>query len=467
MRPLRKSTREPFSEIRRWAGGNAEQTAGLVFIDTPGLSVAGSIKDEVLCHVLSKKNQQIIVELLRQDELDIIIHLVLNPRQSDFSDLWKAVVEQCSPDELSDLGDRLILAINGFNLYFTDPNLIRKWSDPESSRREGDIFAVTLEDNILKKMSERGTIRPVRPVSLTARRLSNTPMATTASSRKIQGQDGVLVQAGAPCYQTLERLGLVESLRENVEALCNADDRGQGYLVRQLLEVIRENGPRLLVRKHLIRSMLLASIRKIRETLLRSYDENGHLNSQVVQDAIRQCLGAVKEHDLATIETFAATNLDRLVEQTVQFPAVGHRAADVRGHSTTRPAWASEAFNQVGKLVFNALKEQPGVSPQSSAIFRRFFEERLNTWRVAWGYEATRLPAPTQQHPTPGHLVRYSLKIHVREMLCRLLPDSADISLQNIVQEPGDQETIHKVQNQLNDILKKAEAICQHEGMPI
>ncbi|MFM7983996.1 MAG: hypothetical protein ACKPKO_32195, partial [Candidatus Fonsibacter sp.] len=54
-----------FSEISRWLGSSdSEKTFAdnLTFIDTPGLKAGGSDSDEVLRHVLAKKNQQIAVE---------------------------------------------------------------------------------------------------------------------------------------------------------------------------------------------------------------------------------------------------------------------------------------------------------------------------------------------------------------------------------------------------------------------
>ena len=80
-----------FSEINRWLDGLGDEKAfadNLMFIDTPGLKAGGSDSDEVLRHVLSKKNQQIAVELLKNDELDLIVHLVLCGQQSDFASLW-------------------------------------------------------------------------------------------------------------------------------------------------------------------------------------------------------------------------------------------------------------------------------------------------------------------------------------------------------------------------------------------
>ena len=154
-----------------WAKERANEARELIFIDTPGLNVDGTAKDEVLRYVLSKKNQQIVIELIRNDELDVIVHLVLNGQSSKFLQLWRAVADQCFPTELADIEDRLVLAINGVNLYFTNDDLSRKWQNAEAARIEGDHFAVSIEDNILNKMLDRGHCRPSKVCFLDGSRI--------------------------------------------------------------------------------------------------------------------------------------------------------------------------------------------------------------------------------------------------------------------------------------------------------
>jgi len=161
----------PFREFVRWSGRPESDFQSLAFIDTPGLGVTGSIKDEVLRHTLEHKSTQIVLELLRNDELDLIIHLVLCGETSQFARLWAAVERQCGPEELSDLSERLVLAVNGFNRYFTNADLKRKWSDPTAAEREGDQFATSIDDNVLKRMSERGTLRPTRVCFIDCKRI--------------------------------------------------------------------------------------------------------------------------------------------------------------------------------------------------------------------------------------------------------------------------------------------------------
>ncbi len=69
--------RDSFDRVLQFADGDDQQAKRLRFIDTPGLAVSSVAKDEVLRHYLGKKSNQIALELLRRDELDIVIHLVL------------------------------------------------------------------------------------------------------------------------------------------------------------------------------------------------------------------------------------------------------------------------------------------------------------------------------------------------------------------------------------------------------
>ena len=135
-----------FSEIGRWLGSSESEKTfadNLTFIDTPGLKAGGSDSDEVLRHVLAKKNQQIAVELLKHDELDLIVHLVLCGQQSDFASLWSHL-EGVDSEILQDLGDRIIVAVNGFNVYFDNPDLSRRWKGGDGAG-DDDHFNVSVQ----------------------------------------------------------------------------------------------------------------------------------------------------------------------------------------------------------------------------------------------------------------------------------------------------------------------------------
>lgn len=447
--------REPYSQILRWAGPHAAEAAELVFIDTPGLNVAGTAKDEVLRHVLSKKNQQIIVELIRNDDLDVIIHLVLNGGQSAFSQLWSAVADQCSAEDLADLEDRLVLAINGVNLYFTNDDLMRKWKNPEAAQREGDHFAVTLEDNVLNRISDRGRVRPAKVCFLDSRRIVKDYAEAYARHRELLEQ---WCSPGAVGHETLRRLGLVEALRRNVEPLCDPADRGQGHLVRLVLELLREKGNRLFVRKHLIRNKLLAAIHRLHEALRRNYDDSGTLNFQAIQKSIRQCLAGIDLSDPGSIESFAHKHLDSLVEQVV--PALDA--------VVTKENWVNACFNKFASLCYQAMTHRlRNTSREMAGLFATYFQERANHWRQAWGYAGARMPPPTRKEPDSAELLRHVLKLHAREMLYQLVSDQAG-GVGHIPQSDQDQETMRHVLATLGRLERQASELClQHGESPL
>ena len=156
--------KDRFDEIRKWLELSEDDMSSLVFIDTPGLATEGSVKDEVLRHPLSVKSNQIVLELLKNDELDIIIHLVLCAEQSNFSRIWESLEKECGSIGMQDLSERLILAINGTNIYFQDKNMKKEVAS-------GEHFEMSIEDNILLKMSPRGRIQPEKICFLDSKKI--------------------------------------------------------------------------------------------------------------------------------------------------------------------------------------------------------------------------------------------------------------------------------------------------------
>jgi hypothetical protein len=253
----------------------------------------------------------------------------------------------------------------------------------------------------------------------------------------------------------MKRLGILDSFRENLEALCDPKDRGQGYLVRQIMGLIDQNGAKLFLRRNLIRSRLLASITTLRDLLARNFDDDGKLNAQAMQSALRHCLSAIGVRDLANVETYAANHLDEEVGQVV--PAPGDSSAD--------EDWVQTSFVSVVGLVLQKMRDQPGVNQQSVTMMTKYYQEKSRSWQRNWGYQGCRLPVPTDQNPTPGELVRHCLKLHAREILCELVADSTGLAMANLAQEPKDRETVQKTLRRLDDMAKQAELLCQSVGV--
>ena len=395
---------------------------------------------------------------MRNDELDLIVHLVLCGNQSAFSQLWRAVSEQCEPDELADLGDRLVLAVNGTNLYFTNPDLKRKWADAGAAEREGDPLSITIEDNILKKMGERGTVRPARICFLDSRRIveasGNRYEQVYATFRPVLES---WCRPGGVGHETLGRLGLLETFPQNVQALCDPADRGQGFLIRQILELAKEKGPRLFLRKHLCRSRLHFAVKKLHGLLLRYYDAQGQLNRQAIQEAVRRCLGFLNPQNANSIELFSRTSLDPAIERAVPGPEAGVQS----------PRWFSDIFNQAAKLVFQEIIRNGKPPREAQTLFAQHFQERINVWKSQWGYRTAQLPPPSPQQPTTADLLRHCLKFHVREMLYQLqVGDRALEGAKALAQTPQDKESVQKALALLNRVAGQADCLCDQFGVP-
>jgi hypothetical protein len=449
----------PFQQFVKWSGRPAQDFLSLSVIDTPGLGVTGSIKDEVLRHVLENKSTQIVLELLRNDELDLVVHLVLCGETSQFARLWAAVERQCGPDELTDLSERLVLAINGFNRYFTNADLKRKWSDPTAPAREGDHFATSIEDNILKRMSERGTLRPTRICFIDCLRIVEglSGRSYAEAYQTFRPEMEAWGRPAAPGYGTLERLGLLPTYAENMRSLCDPADRGQGFLVRQVLALIRDQGARLFVRKALVRSRLLAGIRSLRETLLRYYDSDGRLQTTAFRSGLHSLLKPLHAEGLPGVERFAREHLDSKIEGLL----------GRIGQESMGPRWVEDAFKGLCSLVYSTLAAQTGLDGGMSRLVEPHLQERLAHWRHAWGYEKADLPPPSRKQPETATLLQHCLMFHARDILCQLLSEDLTTWGKDVPQDEADRATAQAVIQRLERADAEATRICHEQGVDV
>jgi hypothetical protein len=449
----------PFNLFARWSGRPAADFVPLALIDTPGLGVTGSSKDEVLRHVLENKSIQIVLELLRNDELDLIIHMVLCGESTQFARLWGAVERQCGSEELNDISERLVLAVNGFNRYFTNADLKRKWTDPEAAAREGDHFATSIDDNILKRMSERGTLRPARVCFLDSRRIVE---GLTGRSYQ-QAYETFLPPAQSWCrpggagYSTLERLGLLADFPENLQALADPEDRGQGFLVRQVLGLIREQGALLFLRRALIRSRLLAGIRSLRVALLRFYDNQGQLQSGAFRAALHALLRPLRQAGPRAIEDFAREFFDGELNNLVV------RLSREAGNKD----WVEEGFKGLCLLVFRSLAARAGIDSNMARLVEPYLRERMSQWRRAWGYETAQLPRPSRNHPETADLLRHCLCLHAREILSQLTSEGHIATAADVPQDESDRVRAAGVIQLLGRAEAVAARLCHEQGIPV
>jgi hypothetical protein len=516
-----------FEQIKRWAG--PEDISDFVFVDTPGLATSGNVKDEVLMHCLAQKSSQIVLQLLKDDELDIIIHLVLCGEASAFSVLSRTLERELGSKALDDLAERMILAITGTHRYLVNPDLKRKyqsaptpvpavqepkWFVAQENKRlgpftlvqlkematsgqiqastmvlregaqqwtqaalveglippaafqqnpqaggpshEGDHFSTTLEDNILNRMGLGNRVRPARICFLDCRKFVET-YGKPYDQFFDQHRATMLrwIQPGSAAYDTLKRLDLVESFATNVEALCRSDDRGQGFLIRQIIELIKEKGPFLFVKKYLTRTKLRAALKDLGKLLSRYYDENGRSNRTAIRETIQKCLHFLDPKELSTIEVFAA-ELD---------PHIDHLIRPNLKNTARRNGWIPEAFQCMTRIVFDSSIKKASVSVETAKPFNDYLSELCETWLEQWGYRSADLEFPSDGHTKHWELVKQTLKVHCREMLYQLVAaDRTEEIKASTVQSTDDQEQMREILNKLSQATQLAETVCNQHG---
>jgi hypothetical protein len=456
-----------FSEIKRWMkqyGADPAFAGHLTFIDTPGLKPAeagGIDSDEVLRQVLARKNQQIVVELLKNDELDLIVHLVLCGQQSDFSTLWNALEEKDS-GVLQDLGDRIIVAVNGFNMYFNNVDLSRRWRNGASGT-EDDHFNVSLQSCILGRLSERGTLNPLTICFLDVKRVAegfSGGKSYTDFYRDCRGHAEAWAEPGGVGHDTLRRLGILDSFKKNLDAIANEEDCGKGFLVHCVMEAWKTQGPKLLVRRFIVRSGLLRSIRELRKFLSLYYDDQGKMTKQSVTDALKSTLAFLDPSSPDAIDTFCAREVD---------PYIAKKFVDLAIAEEKSPKWASIAFQKMVSWVVSRIKaHNPTMKPEVETNLKKFFHQELNSSAAAWGYMSSQLPLPSREDQAPHHLVVHALRYHAREFLhnCVQLAGSDD-NLAGVMQDEKDREDMAAVMSSIKELQKEVEQFCATHGVSV
>lgn len=455
-----------FSEISRWLGSSESEKTfadNLTFIDTPGLKAGGSDSDEVLRHVLAKKNQQIAVELLKHDELDLIVHLVLCGQQSDFASLWSHL-EGVDSEILQDLGDRIIVAVNGFNVYFDNPDLSRRWKGGDGAG-DDDHFNVTIQSNILGKMSERGALIPLNICFLDVRRVIESRGGSYEDyyqERKAAAESWAAPNGVG--YTTLRRLGILDRYKANLEAICDPQDCGKGFLVRQIVEAWKSQGPKLMVRRFVVRSRLLASIRDMKSLLGSYYDMEGQMTRQSVTDALKSTLSFIDATKHDAIDRFCHKEIDPFIDKEV---AARAEAAVKQGGK--EKSWSVAALRTTVSYIFARIKaHNPGLKPEVEGVLNQFLTAQLRMCAPAWGYSTVELPFPTKEDKAPRDLLTHALKYHSREFLHKCLQvASSDDDLAGVMQDDEDKLRMKELIAEINRLHAEAERLCSTYGVVV
>ncbi|MCP4106322.1 MAG: hypothetical protein GY749_12405 [Desulfobacteraceae bacterium] len=437
------SLKDRFDEIKKWTGLSDNEISSLVFIDTPGLATDGSVKDEVLRHPLAVKSNQIVLELLKNDELDIIIHLVLCADQSKFTKLWEALENECGAIGMEDLSERLVLAINGTNIYFHDKNMKKEVAS-------GEHFEMSIEDNILLKMSPRGRIQPAKICFLDSRKYiegSGGPFSKPKYEKIYQNNREIMSEWLTPNtkpYSYLEQMGMVDLFKENIEALCDPDDRGQGFLIRQIVNLIREKGPVLLLKKYLVRTNLLNTCEKLNKILSTYYDNDGKLNCQATKDAMQNCFSFLDKDDLFIIENFCAENIDPEIEGIIKTDESDEN-------------WIRKSFESICNILLRKIIDESGANRETAAIFKKFFKVQLEKWIGDWGYSTSHM----KLNDRTFKLLMHSLRTHVREILYQFLTSSSLFgNLDSFTQTPEDRKEVENIIKELTRAVQKGNQLC-------
>jgi hypothetical protein len=451
--------KDRYENIFKWSKRTPQEVIRLQFVDTPGISVQGSEKDEILRHFLGKKSNHIALQMWMNDELDIIVHVVLCGRGSDFAELWKTLESNCEPGQMSDFSERLVLAVNGMNRYFSDKNLIDKYENPENAQAGGDHFATTIEDNILQKMSPRGRVKPARICFFDSKQIVEADKRRSYADYYEECR-AIMEKWAEPSgvgHSTLASLGLVESFRKNIQALVDPEDRGMGYLVRQLFEVVDEKGPYLLVKKYLVRTKLFTEIEHLLDMLETYYDDQGFLNREAVLAALRSCLSFLEGDDPLSVERFSVEQID---------PEIN--SFDFREAKMNPDGWGKECFLRMGDWVKRKILANGEPPDDIANEFSRHFDSQLENWSVRWGYDDLKLPPPSIGSSSSSDLMRYCLKLHAREIILKLLtenePSEGDGGIQ---QSEQDQKKILQIIEWLREAQLMTQKLCAAHGVSL
>ncbi len=438
---------DKFNEINRWIG---EEAKNLIFVDTPGIAVQGSSKDEVLRFYLANKSNQVILELLKEEELDIIIHMVLCGKQSDFSSLWEELVPQFKESEVEDLSRRLILAINGMNLYFTNPDLRERWENPALAEQKGDHFEETIEDNIIHKMLHQGKVRPAHICFLDSHRFVEGDYEKTY--RSYQDEMKKWIEPEGVGYKTLKRLGLLETFAENIKALGDPEDRGQGFLVQQIQNLIQTEGKRLKIQRYLKRNRLLEIIGELKRLIQDYYDPRGGLSTQAMAQSIQTCLNFFHDLDEEKRESFIQKQIDGQIT---------HLFTETREEKD----WIKKLFFRFTDQVLEKLLETSNASGDQKSIFKSHYKKQVNLWSRQWGYEGANFKFPRHPKDRKWQLLQHTLQTHAREIIYQLLRGKPENSEGRLEQSFQDKEEIQAILNTLESIYKLSQDLCLRHGV--
>lgn len=447
--------RDPMKQMLAWSGLNEGTAFPHRFILVP--ENPGNV-NPLLRHALSRKGRQVALQLCKNDDLDLVVHLVSCGQTSDFAELWQAIADECGPSRTNGLAGRLIVAVTDTHHYFTDRDIRTRYEDPAIARHIGDHFAATLEQNILERLGPHGRIHPAHLVFLDTRTAVEAAAGKSyrAAYTRFRPMMERWLQPEAIGYQTLARLGLVESFRDNCAALADPQDRGQGFLVRRLLDLAQEKGPALLLNKYLIGGGLLAALRQLLELLTLCYAPDGALHREALRGAVKASPALSVCDELQNIEHFAVRFLD---------PAINALVNAFSGPGAGKN-WVMHGFKRTCTLIEERIGDYSGLSETAVETFSRRLDAQATVWAERWGYQSARLSPADRGVSNSAELLAHCLKLHAREILCRLLADARpDEPRPDIEQGPEEQRRIREIMESLQQAQTIGLTACRQYGV--
>ena len=418
----------------------------LIFIDTPGLGESGSQKDEILSNILQYKSHHIAFNLLKKDELDMIINLVKCNEKTTLYSLLESLEK--NHGEFQDLGERIILAINGVNLMFGNKEM-------REHIEKGDHFQTILEDNIIKKLHPKKHIKPSKICFIDSK--SAVEEKVNIFSRKkdysyfYENQKEEMeqwIEPNTASYDYLKKLGIAESFAENIKCLINPTDCGQGFLIRQLLDSVDKNYDGMLVKKYLVRTNLLQQYGQLVNILERYYDNEGQLTKAANLEAIQNCFNFLDKKRLETIDEFCKEYLDNHIKDIIE--------------STDNSKWLVTAFSNSCKLLRDKIAEMSQADANICEALNKYFSLMIPQWIDIWGYANAGLSSSPDDLHTVA-IASHSIKNHLREILfLSMTKIEYDI---DTAQESNDIASMKQIISKLKQAQEYAKHVCKKEGV--
>jgi hypothetical protein len=270
------------------------------------------------------------------------------------------------------------------------------------------------------------------------------------------------LQPGGVGNQTLKKLGLLHDFRENMEALIDPNDRGQGFLARQICQLIEKKGPSLLIRKYFLRTGLISAIEDLLDLIGLYYDREGRLNRQAVEEALRSCLGFLDPRDPYGVDEFVQETIDPKLDLLAEEADEGRDPFSGERDGS----WVVGRFRQMCEVVKRAILERGQPPREVAAEFNRHFDTQSAIWLERWGYTTAVLPPPDKGFAASNPLITHCLKLHAREIIYQLLQDDhSDAEAAVFRQSEDDRHQIVDLVRLLEDAYRSGVAACAEHGV--